>query len=94
MTLLPNGHVKGCSDVATRDESVLANRAAFDFAEVGKGVRDGGVKSGLSVTLSGHEVGPCNVLNGAATRGRQQRGRQSVLAHTLRVSRLERRENT
>ena len=94
MTLLPQGPVKGRPHVATGDEPVLAARAAFGFAEVGKGVRDGSVESGLSVAVSGHEVGPCDVLDGAATRGRQRRLRQSILAHTLRVSRLERKENT
>jgi hypothetical protein len=94
MTVLPNGLVKGRSHVATGDEPVLAKRSAFGFAEVSQGVRDGGVESGLSVTVSGHEVGPSDVLDGAATRGRQRRVRQSILAHTLRVSRLEQRENT
>lgn len=93
MTVLPNGLVKGRSNIAMGDEPVLAKRAVLCFAEVGKGVRDGSVESGLSVAVSGHEVGPCDVLDGATTRGRQRRVRQSVLAHTLRASQLERREN-
>lgn len=86
MTVLPNSLVKGRPHVATGNEPVLAVCAAFGFAEVGKGIRDGGVKSGLSVALSGHEVGPSDVLDGATTRGRQRRVRRSVLAHTLRIS--------
>jgi hypothetical protein len=93
MTVLPNGGVKGRPHVATGDEPILATRAALGFAEVGKGVRDGSVKSGLSVTVSSHEVGPCDVLDGTTTRGRQRRVRHSVWAHTLRVSRPERKEN-